>query len=161
MKTILIGLLSAASLLLVTVASADVLGDADDKYLGLQAKIPIGAKRHSLIGGNSELNFMLVEQTNGSKEGIVFTLDADGNRTINYLSPSQNYKIGQGDISNFTTPIVNLTEDVEYKNNFGGAELVVGLAIGAVVLVTLMAEAGNAVTDCLDPDAESEYVAGC
>jgi len=161
MKTILIGLLSAVSLLLVTSASADVLSEANDKYLGLQVKIPLGAKRQSLFSGSHEFNLMLVEQSNGLKQGIVFTREADGNRTINYLKPSRNYRIGQGSISDFTAPIVNFTEDVEYKSNYGGAELVVGLAIGAVVLVALMAEAGNAVTDCLNPDAESEYIAGC
>jgi opacity protein-like surface antigen len=160
MKTFLIGLVSAASLLLVTVASADVLGEADDKYLGLQVKMPLGAKRQSLFTGSSEFNVMLVEQTNGFKEGIVFTLDADGNRTINYLKPSQNYRIGQGNISSFTTPIVNLTEDVDYKNNFGG-EAILGLAVGVVVLVAITAKAASEVTDCVNPHTESEYIAGC
>jgi GH24 family phage-related lysozyme (muramidase) len=122
--------------------------------------MPLGAKRQSLFTGSSEFNVMLVEQTNGFKEGIVFTLDADGNRTINYLKPSQNYRIGQGNISSFTTPIVNLTEDVDYKNNFGG-EAILGLAVGVVVLVAITAKAASEVTDCVNPHTESEYIAGC
>lgn len=159
MKTILIGLISVVSFLTGSTASADLLGD-DDSYLGLQVSIPLGASRGKVLATRYEYHAMLINQRDGIRDGIVFTRDTGGERSLGYLGPSRTFRIDEGRISDYTIPLVNL-RDGEIRSPFD----VMGAAVGLAVVVVVIGKAADKVlsetVDCIDPDVSSEEIAGC
>jgi len=161
MKTFLIGLISFTAVLTASGATADVLGDADDTYIGLQVTLPVAAKRTGILSGKHSFSVMLIDQTDGIKEGIAFNQDTEGIRTIDYVRPNRTFEIGQGRIFDYTIPIVNLSEGAGIRNDLTGGEFLLGLAIGVAVLARVVGFAADEITDCVDPETESEQIAGC
>ncbi len=161
MKTTLIGLIGVVSFLTGSTAIADVLGGEDDTYIGFQMTIPLDTNRVSFMSGRNEYSAVLVNQADGIKDGIVFTRDANGIPTLGYLRPSQTYRIGQSKVSDYTIPVTTLNEDGGIRSNFNGEGLVVGLVIGIVAVAKLVEKVTDETTDCLDPETDSEEIAGC
>ena len=161
MKTTLIGLIGAVSFGTGSNAIADVLGGRDDTYIGFQVTIPLDASRAGFMSGRKEYSAVLINQADGIRDGIVFTRDANGFRTLGYMRPSQTYRIGQSRVADYTIPVARLGEGSEIRNNFSGGELVVGLVVGIAALAKMAEKVTDEVTDCVDPEIDSEEIAGC
>lgn len=156
MKTFLIGLISGISLLMGSTATAEVLGEAVDSYIGFQMTIPLGEKRESLFSGKAEYSALIIDQTDGIKTGITFTQDIYGNQIMGYVSPSHTFEVGQSRVSDYTFPIINLSEgsivgtnqaEITGEDVAVGALVVVGaLAVGALIAVKVAAEAAECIT---------------
>jgi len=160
MKSILIGLASVISMLTASTAIADLLGEKDDTYIGFQVKVPVAVSRSKLISGRNEYSALFVSQHNGMRDGMVFTRTTDGNRTLGYLRPSTTYSITQSQVSDYTIPVVMLDGGSEIKSAFA----VDGLAGVAVVLVSMVVVAKELLeesVDCINPEINSEEIAGC
>ena len=105
---------------------------------------------------------MVIGQNDGIREGIAFTRDINGIKTIGYLGPTQTFEIGQSRISNYTIPVINLNEGTVIRSDLsGGAEIVFGLVVGVAVVVKLLDYATDEISDCTDPNVDSEAIAGC
>ena len=161
MKTTLIGLIGAVSFWIGSNAIADVLGGKDDTYIGFQVTIPLGASRAGSMSDRYEYSAVLINQADGIRDGIVFTRDANGFQTLGYMRPSQTYRIGQSRVADYTIPVASLGEGSEIRNNYGGGDLVVGLVIGIVAVAKFTEKVTDEVTDCVDPETDSEEIAGC
>lgn len=161
MKAILIGLISLLSFSTGSTAMADALGGENDTYIGFQMIIPLDASRASLMSGRIDYSAVLINQENGIRDGLVFAQDRNGTRTLGYLRPSQVYRIGQSRVSDYTIPIVSLNKGIETPSSYSNGEMVLGLVAGIVLVATLVKETTDEITDCLDPDTDSEEIAGC
>lgn len=162
MKVLLLGLISSFSLLTGSTASADILGEENDTYIGFQVTIPLDTKHAGLMSGRNEYSAFLVNQTDGIRDGIAFTQDFNGLQTIGYMRPSPTYEIGRSRIADYTIPIINLNEDVGIRSNFSGAsEFFFGAVVGVVVVIKVIDYVGDEIEDCADPETESEEIAGC
>ena len=161
MKTTLIGLIGVVAFLIGSTASADALGVGDDTYIGFQVTIPIGGNRAGFLSGGNEYSAMLMKQSDGMRDGIVFTRDSGGMQTLGYLRPSRTYRIGHSRISDYTIPVARLGEGSGVQSGFAGGELVFGVVAGIVLLAKLTEYLHDETTDCLDPETESEEIAGC
>jgi hypothetical protein len=157
MKKILLMLLSGLIFLTTFTASADVFGESDDRYFGFQMTIPLDTGRSSLFAGKAEYSAMIIDQRDGIKDGVAFTLHANGAQTLGYLSPSTSFEIGQSKVSDNTIPVVSLTEDAGIHNNYGFGQSVLYLAVGVAVFVKLVDYASDEIVDCIteeDDDCE-------
>lgn len=162
MKTFLIGLVSAMTYLMGSIATADVFGEDDDTYVGFQVTIPIDANHADFLPAKNAYSFMVTGQNDGIREGIAFTRDINGIKTIGYLRPSQTFEIGQSRISDYTIPVMNLNEGNEIRSDLSaGSEIVFGLVVGIAVVVKLLDYAAEEIVDCTDPNVDSEAIAGC
>ena len=164
MKWFYIALVSGASLITGSPAVADVLGETDDQYLGLQLTFHLDRKRQHLFDRAPELNAMLVQQIDGYKEGIVYTRRDDGVETLGFISPTPSFKIGEHPVSHFSTPIVYVSETMKTE---GGSQ-VAATALGVIVLGALVIEVANDVEDatdeaidCLDPTIDAQTLENC
>jgi len=145
MKTIIKGLLVLFGLT-NSMVSADALGEADDTYVGFQMAISIDSISRGLLSGQPQYSYLLVRQKNGIKDGIALTNDNYGNRTLNYLRPTNIFDISQSRVVEYAVPIMRLeaqdspnTETSTTRKsstNFSTAILVVGLA--ALVALPIM-----------------------
>ena len=160
MKSIFIGLVSAVSLLAASTANADLLGEQDDNYLGFQVTIPVALSRSKMISGRNEYSALFISQQDGMRDGIVVTRDTDGNRTLGYLPPSSTYDITQSQVSDYAIPVVSLSDGSEVRNSFA-VNGFAGLAIVVVGGIVLMRELLEESVDCLDPEKDSDEIAGC
>jgi len=161
MKTIFIWLTGVISFTCGSIAGADLLGDEDDTYVGFQVTIPLAEFRSNITSGKHEYSVMLVSQQDGMRDGIVFTRDTDGNRTLGYLKPSRNYRIGQSRVEDYTLPIVKLSSGNNVQSNPGFVEGVVYVAAGIAAVSFLLDKLLEETSDCADPDKESDNIAGC
>ncbi len=159
MKKILIGLVGSVSILMSSLLYADVLGGGDDKYIGLQMRIPFEANGKNLFSARVEYSALLITQQDGYKEGITFTQDIYGNQSMGYLRPSNTFEIGKSKISDYALPIMSKVEDGEIRSNMrgDGVLIVVAVAVGIVVVVKMAQE----VSDCINSEVTSEEIAGC
>ena len=138
MKTIIKGLLVLFGLT-NSMVSADALREADDTYVGFQMTIPINSISRGLFSGQPQYSYLLVRQKNGVKNGIALTQDYYGNRTLNYLRPTNNFDISHSRALEYAVPIMRLeaqdspsteTSRPEKPNtNVSTAIAVVGLAV--------------------------------
>lgn len=160
MRSFLVGIIGAISLLGGSSATADVLGAADDTYAGLQVTIPLNKNRAGLFSRKSEINAVLINQADGNRDGLVFTRDMNGKRTIGYLRPSQTYQVGRGRISDYTMPLISFDENAASQTDYAG-EMIFGLIVGVAVVVKMLDFAADEFGDCLDPDTDAEEIAGC
>ena len=105
---------------------------------------------------------MVIGQNDGIREGIAFTRDINGIKTLGYLRPSQTFEIGQSRISDYAIPVMNLNEGNEIRSDLSaGSEIVFGLVVGIAVVVKLLDYAAEELVDCTDPNVDSEAIAGC
>lgn len=132
MRTIIRGLL-VALVITTSIASADILNEEDDTYIGFQLTTQLDSKNGGFLTGRSEYSYLLIEQKNSIKSGITFTLDSDGNRFINYLTPSATFDIGESSISEYVIPIMKLDAEASSTSNSSTSNVVGGLAVLAVV----------------------------
>ena len=161
MKTSLIGLIGAVSFWIGSNAIADVLGGRDDTYIGFQVTIPLDASRAGFMSDRNEYSAVLINQADGIRDGIVITRDTNGFQTLGYMRPSQTYRIGQSRVADYTIPVARLGEGSEILNNYSGGELVVGLVVGIAAIAKLAEKVTDEVTNCVDPEIDSEEIAGC
>lgn len=132
--------------------SADVFGETDDRYFGFQMTIPLDTGRRGRFTGKAEYSAMIIDQRDGVKDGVTFTLHANGAQTIGYLSPSASFEIGRSKVSDYAIPVVSLTEDVGIHNNFGVDNPFIMIAIGAVVIVKLVDSVSDEIVNCIVKD---------
>jgi len=130
MKKILIGLVGSVSILMSSLLYADVLGGGDDKYIGLQMRIPFEANGKNLFSARVEYSALLITQQDGYKEGITFTQDIYGNQSMGYLRPSNTFHIGRSNISDYSMPLLIRNQDSVSQYGLVGT-----VVIGAVVVV--------------------------
>lgn len=119
-----------------SIASADFLGEADDNYLGVQMTMPLGSKSMGIFSGHKQYNYLLIEQKDGIKEGIVLARDSSGNKTLNYLRPSATVDIIDGSFSEQAVPVLRLDGEASNNNNstnYAAAGLVALLVFGIIV----------------------------
>ena len=161
MKILLIGLIGAISLSVGSTAIADLLGEEDDIYIGFQVTVPLGAKPGRLMSGGNEYSALLITQHDGIRDGFVFTRDTGGHQVLGYIRPSRDYRIDQHRVSDYTIPMVYLNEGGEMRSSFGVAEGAAALVLAIVAVGKLAEEVIEETTDCLDPDKDSEEIAGC
>ena len=164
MKWVYIALIGAVSLITGSPVAADVLGESDGQYLGLQLTFHLDRKRQHLFDRAPELNAMLIQQVDGSKEGIVYTRSDDGIETVGFISPTASFKIGEHPVSDFTVPVVNVSDTMETQ---GGSQ-VAAAVLGVIVLGALVIEVSNDVEDaadeaidCLDPATDAQTLENC
>jgi uncharacterized membrane protein len=122
--------------LTTSIASADFLGEADDNYLGVQMTIPLDSKSMRIFSGHNQYNYLLIEQKNGIKEGIVLTQDSNGNKILNYLRPSATFDIIDSRFPEYAVPILRLDGEASTNNNstnYAAAGLVALLVLGIMV----------------------------
>ena len=141
MKKILIGLVGSVSILMSSLLYADVLGGGDDKYIGLQMRIPFEANGKNLFSARVEYSALLITQQDGYKEGITFTQDIYGNQSMGYLRPSNTFHIGRSNISDYSMPLLIRNQDG--ASQYGLVQFVV---VGAVVVVAF----GKLITKAAD-----------
>jgi hypothetical protein len=107
MKTIIKGLLVLLGLT-NSMVSADALREADDIYIGFQMTTSLDSISRGLFSGHHQYNYFFVQQRNGIKDGIVLTQDNYGNRSLNYLRPSDSFDIGRSRVVEYAVPIMQL-----------------------------------------------------
>ena len=159
MKKILSVILSGLIILANSPVSADVFGETDDRYFGFQMTIPLDTGRSGLFADKAEFSAMIVDQHDGIKDGVTFTWHANGAQTIGYLSPSTSFEIGQSKVSDYSIPVVNLTEGAGIHNNYRTDETVLYLVVGLAVFVKLVDYASDEIVDCItheNGDCEDE-----
>ena len=160
MKKILSVFLSGLIILANSAVSADVFGETDDRYFGFQISIPLDTGRSSLLSGKVEYSAMIIDQRDGIKDGVTFTQHANGAQTLGYLSPSKSFEIGQNKVSDYTIPVISLTDDAWIRNNGDMADAVLYLAVGVAVFVKLVDYASDEIVSCIieeeDDDCEDE-----
>ena len=149
MRRILSILLIGMTLTAGLPASADVLGDADDRYFGFQVTIPLEVKRDSLSTRIMEYGAMIVDQRDGLKEGIVFTRDIDGNNIFAYLRPSPDFQVGRSRISDYTLPLMDLSEDTAIHTGYGAGEAILYFAVGVAAFIKLVDYASDEIVECI------------
>jgi len=163
MKRFITGLVSGVMILTSSLICADVVGGADDRYIGFQMTIPLEANRVSIFSGKAEYSVMFIDQTDGIKKGVAFTQDIYGNQTMGYVSPSYAFEIGQSRVSDYTLPIINLNEGggtrISQAETTGGEVIVgtaagvlviaAGLAVGALLIEEMAKVAVVAVAECI------------
>ena len=159
MKKILSVFLSGFIILATFPVSADVFGATDDRYFGFQMTIPLDTGRSGLFADKAEYSAMIVDQRDGIKDGVTFTWHANGAQTIGLLSPSTSFEIGQSKVSDYTIPVVSLTEGTGIHNNYGAGESILYLAIGLAVFVKVVDYASDEILGCIvdeDDDCNDE-----
>jgi len=141
MKTIIKGLLVLLGLT-NSMVSADALREADDIYIGFQMTTSLDSISRGLFSDHHQYNYLFVQQRNGIKDGIVLTQDNYGNRTLNYLRPSDNFDIGRSRVVEYAVPIMQL-EAQDSPNTepstTGRSSTSVSTAIAVAGLVALVA----------------------
>lgn len=141
MKTIIKGLLVLLGLT-NSMVSADALREADDIYIGFQMTTSLDSISRGLFSGHHQYNYLFVQQRNGIKDGIVLTQDNYGNRTLNYLRPSDSFDIGRSRVVQYAVPIMQL-EAQDSPNTepstTGKSNTSVSTAIAVAGLVALVA----------------------
>jgi len=152
MNRIQIALVTATMLLAGTPVNADVFGRGDDHYIGLQMTLPLDLNHGSLFARKAEYSVMFIEQRDGLKEGVAFTRAGDGTQTLGYLRPTYDFKIGQSRISNHAIPVAQFDGYGTPYRHYEGAEVVLAIAVGAVVLVKLVDHASDEIVDCVTED---------
>jgi hypothetical protein len=157
MKMFLSILLIGAIQLAGAPARADVLGDADDRYVGLQISIPVEAKLARLWMHRAEYSAMMVEQQEGLMQGLVYHRDRDGYQTLGYLRPTRYLDIGKDRITDYAMPVVNLTDNTATTSNYGTGESILYLAIGIALFAKVVDHATEEIVECitLDPDCDN------
>ena len=156
MKKILSVFLSGLIILANSPVSADVFGETDDRYFGFQMTIPVDTGRSSHFAGKAEYSAMIIDQRDGIKEGVAFTLHANGDQVIGYLTPSTSFKIGQSKVSDYTIPVVSLTEGAGIGNNYDMDNPLIWLAISGAVFVKLVNYVSDEVVDCITEEDDCE-----
>ena len=149
MNRILYALFPAIAVLTSYPASADVLGDEDDQYIGLQLTMSLDRHQNRLSTNRLEYSTLIVNQQDGLREGIAFTRNFDGTSTLGYLTPSYEFEIGHGSISNHIVPLQQYDENGVPYNNLTGVAVVVPILVGAAVLFKLVDDASDEIVDCL------------
>ena len=120
-----------------TMVNADLLGDADDTYIGFQMTTSIDTKFEDLIPRRNQYNLLLIEQINGIKHGVALTQDSDGKQILNYMAPSAGLDIGKSSIPEYAVPIVHLDAEAGIESNSSRAHdvnvIVTLVALGVLV----------------------------
>jgi len=152
MKKVLSVFLSGLIILTNPPVSADVFDETDDRYFGIQMTIPLDTSRNSIFAGKAEYSAMFVDQRDGITDGVTYTLHANGAQTIGLLSPSTSFEIGRSKLSDYTIPVVNLTEGSAIHSNYGMENPFIMIAIGAVVIVKLVDVVADEIVNCIAKD---------
>jgi len=105
MKRLILSLITIPVIVL-SGARADVLGEEDDVYIGLQISIPLEKKSRYSLTKDNRYHLLLVQQTDGMRDGIVLTGQADGMQSLSYLRPSSTFTIGTSNIEDYSLPLV-------------------------------------------------------
>jgi hypothetical protein len=153
MNKILAMLACCITLLTALPANADIFGNADDHYAGVQISIPLEVSqgRHSLQ--KIEYSALLINQRDGFREGLAFIQRADGIQSLEYLQPSRHFKPGLSRISDYTLPLMQLDNDSVLTNNVSGFEAVVYLAAGLVVFAKIVDDVADSIIECIEQDS--------
>ena len=153
MKKILAMLATGILLLTGLPAHADLFGDADDHYAGVQISIPLEVSqgRHSLQ--KIEFSALLINQRDGFREGLAFIQRADGLQSLEYLQPSRRFKPGISRVSDYTLPLIQLDNDSLLTHNVSGFEAVVYLAAGLVVFAKIVDDVADSIIECIEQDS--------
>jgi hypothetical protein len=141
MKRLIIGIIGGLLFFAGSFANANGLGLVDDTYVSFQLKIPLNKKRGNLFSSANEYSFALINQSDGVKTGLVFTRDFSGNQTMGLVR------------SDFTLPLVIRNQDG--ISHFGGnsvAEFAMVLVFGAIVVVKVMEEVIEDISESIDLD---------
>lgn len=161
MKTIIKGLLVFIGLT-ISIASADILGEADDTYIGFQMTTPIDSIPRGLFSGQHQYSYLLIQQREGIKDGFVLIEDNYGNRTLNYLRPSNSFDISRSRIAEYAVPIMRL-EAQDNPNTEGSSSKKsntdISTAIEVVRLVVLVGfpiMVRNSIENDLEKDWKTE-----
>ena len=112
MKNLVLGLITfsfAAS----SGAKADLLGTQDDLYLGLQIIIPLDFESSAIRSKSNRLSLLLLQQTEGIRDGFAFTLHGNGVRELIYIRPSSEFEIGGSRLAGYAVPLVTGTSPGE------------------------------------------------
>ncbi len=142
MKKVITGLVGCFALLLGSLVHANGLGEGDDTYIGFQIRVPFAAKRKNLFSGHAEYSVTLVKQTNGVKNGLLFTQDTSGNQAMSYV------------LSDFTLALVTRNEHgVSYigSHSSNGADVFLGV-VGVVAFVKLVDRVSDEIVDDIFED---------
>lgn len=119
--------------------NAEFAGETDDTYIGFQMSIPLEIKPQKLFNGGQELSLLLLEQTGGVTDGVAVTGDREGNWTLGYIRPSSSFRPGQGRLSDYTSPIMNLAGkgiyDKRYLTSIDGMEFWIYFVGGTVIII--------------------------
>jgi len=121
--------------LATSIASADFLGEADDNYLGVQMTMPLDSKSMGMFSGHNQYNYLLIEQKDGIKKGIVLTRDSSGNKTLNYLRPSATFDMIDSRFTEYAVPILRLDGEASTNSNptnYAAAGLVALVVVGLI-----------------------------
>ncbi len=160
MNKFLTGMIAGASLLICLPAVADVLGETDDSYVGLQMRISLEKKRVPLFSSDNEFSVLLIEKTDGVTDGIAFTQDVNGNRTLGYIKPSLSFNLGQTKVSDYTMPIMTFSGQNRPANNhltqLDGVGFVIYVVGGAIFLADKLVEIIEDTTGIEDPEETEE-----
>lgn len=152
MQKILHVIAASIALLLCLPAGADVLGDADDQYMGVQLIIPLDLNHNRLSARKMEYSAMFIHQRNAIKEGIAFTRASDGTRFLGYLRPSYDFKIGQSRIMNHAIPITHFDEygipyNVQNNNGRNNGAALISVIVGSALLYKVVNDVSDAIED--------------
>lgn len=120
-----------------SIASADSSGEANDTYVGVHITMPLAFKSMSIFSGHNQYSYLLIQQRDGIKDGLVLTQDNNGNRILNYLKPSAMLGVSDSRISEYAVPILRLDAQPSDENrnstNYAGVGLIATLIVGIIV----------------------------
>ena len=156
MNRILAILACCITLLTALPASADIFGNADDHYAGVQISIPLEVRqgRHSLQ--KIEYSALLINQRDGFREGLAIIQRADGLQSLEYLQPSRQFKPGLSRTSDYTLPLMQLNNDSLLTGNVSGFEATLYLAACVVVFAKVVADVADSVIACIEQDSSCQ-----
>jgi hypothetical protein len=157
MKRTLIPGLIGLSTILAGEPKADMLGDENDVYFGLQVTIPLETNSTGVFSRQNRYSLLLVEQADGIRKGLAYTRQGNGARELSYLKPTQEFKIGYSRISEHSLPLMRVDADgnVDTGNraNMGLLEFGLTLVVGAIVIGDAL---GDTIEDIIDDDESEE-----
>ncbi len=154
-------LLLAMSFICTADLKADLLGDEDDTYVGLQLMMPLESKSAGQFFRNAQHSLLMIGQSDGIREGVAFTQFGHGMREVSYLSPSNNFEIGTSRISDHAIPLMRIDDEgiinTGYsENSMGALQLGVFLVASAVIVLYVVDETVDETVEILDDAFEDE-----
>jgi len=121
-----------------SIAGADIFGEADDTYLGVQMTMSLDSKYRGIFSGRNRFDYLLIEQNDGIKDGIALTQDGNGNQILNYLTPSDTFDIINNSFAEYAVPVLRLdgsastNTNTNNSTNYAGAGFVALLVVGII-----------------------------
>jgi hypothetical protein len=146
-------------LLISISARADVLGDSDDTYIGLQVTIPLDTRSAGLFSQSNQFSLLLIEQDDGFKDGIVMTMDNEGLENFSYIAASPDFAIGSSRISDYATPLFQRNRQGRLstaQTSYSGLEFGILLIAGSVFIIDKLFDVFDDIDEYDDDKHESE-----